>query len=101
MSNCVYLRKSLGILALLSAVLLFSVPAFPQGNTGRILGTVTDQSGGYVSGATVTVVDVARGTSRTISTDSTGTYVVISLLPGTYAVKAEAKGFKRFQRENL
>jgi len=101
MSNCVYLRKSLGILALLSAVLLFSVPAFPQGNTGRILGTVTDQSGGYVSGATVTVVDVARGTSRTISTDSTGTYVVISLLPGTYAVKAEAKGFKKFQRENL
>ena len=42
-------------------VLLLSVPAFSQGNTGRILGTVTDQSGGVVAGATVTVIDTAEG----------------------------------------
>jgi len=95
------LTNSVRLLALLFAVLVISPSAFPQGNTGRILGTVTDQSGGYVAGATVTVTDVDRGTSRTIVTESAGTYVFISLLPGTYAVRVEAKGFKTFERKNL
>ena len=38
--------------------LLVCVPAFSQGNVGRILGSVTDQSGGVIAGATVTVLDV-------------------------------------------
>ena len=42
------------------ALLLLCVPAFSQGSTGRILGTVTDQSGGVVAGATVSVVDTAE-----------------------------------------
>jgi outer membrane receptor protein involved in Fe transport len=87
----------------LAASILFvlSVPAFPQGSTGRILGTVTDQSGGYVVGASVTVSDNARGTTRNIVTDYAGAYVAISLLPGTYTVRVEAKGFKVFERQNL
>jgi len=101
MLNCVNLRKSYGLLALISAVLLLSLPAFPQGNTGRILGTVTDQSGGYVANASVTVTDVARGTSRNLITDDAGGYVATSLLPGTYKVRVEAKGFKVLDRENL
>ena len=101
MSNCVNLRKSFGLLALISAVLLLSLPAFPQGNTGRILGTVTDQSGGYVANATVTVTDVARGVSQTLSTDSDGFYVAQNLVAGTYTVRAEFKGFKVFERKNI
>ena len=83
--NCVNLRKSFGLLALISAVLLLSLPAFPQGSNGRILGTVTDQSGGYVANASVTVTDVARGTNRNLITDDAGSYVATSLLPGTIA----------------
>jgi hypothetical protein len=102
MLNCVSSKKFFGVLALLcGALLLISVPTFPQGNTGRILGTVTDQSGGYVAGANVTVTSVERGTVRTIVTDSAGTYVVINLLPGTYTVRVEAKGFKTYNRQNL
>jgi len=88
MSNCVKLKKFFGLLALISAALLLSLPAFPQGNTGRILGTVTDQSGGYVGGATVTVTDVARGVSQTLTTDSDGAYVALNLVAGTYTVRA-------------
>jgi Carboxypeptidase regulatory-like domain/TonB dependent receptor-like, beta-barrel len=80
---------------------LWCAPLFPQGNAGRILGTVTDQSGGAVGGASVTITDVARGTSRTIVTDADGAFVAINLQPGTYTVRVEAKGFKRFDRQNL
>ena len=49
-----------------------SAPLFSQANTGRILGTVTDQSGGAIVGASVTVTDLARGVARTLTTDSSG-----------------------------
>jgi hypothetical protein len=101
MSNCVNLRKLLGLLALISTVLLFSLPAFPQGSTGRILGSVTDQSGSYVAGAPVAVIDVARGVTQNLITDSDGAYVAINLLPGTFSVRVELKGFKTFERKNI
>jgi carboxypeptidase family protein len=92
------------ITLLLSAalgVLLFSVPLFSQGNNGRILGTVTDQSGGVVSGATITIIDKDRGVARTLTTDDAGEYSAPQLLPGTYTVRAEANGFKKLERENI
>jgi hypothetical protein len=89
------------ILAIVCVALLFCGAAYPQGNTGRILGVVTDQSGGYVAGAKVAITDVARGVSQTLTTDSDGAYVAINLLPGTYTVRAEYKGFKTFERKNI
>jgi hypothetical protein len=80
---------------------LFSTPAYPQGSTGRLLGVVSDQSGGFVANAKVTITDVARGVSQTLTTDSDGAYVAINLLPGTYTVRAEYKGFKTFERKNI
>ena len=55
-------NKAMQLLGGVFAVLLLCVPAFSQGSFGRILGTVTDQSGGVVVGATVTVIDTERGT---------------------------------------
>lgn len=93
--------KCLGVLGVIALIFFACSPAFPQGNTGRILGVVTDQSGGYVVGANVTVTSVERGTSRNLLTDSAGAYVATGLLPGTYTVRVEAKGFKLFERQNL
>jgi hypothetical protein len=50
-------------------VLLFSLSLFAQGNFGRILGAVTDQTGAVLGGAVVTVIDVERGVSRSLITD--------------------------------
>jgi hypothetical protein len=86
---------------LVGVVLLFCVPLFGQGNLGRILGTVTDVSGAVVTGATVTVTDVQRGVSRTLTTDQSGQYVAPDLLPGTYSVRAEAKGFQVVEHTGL
>jgi hypothetical protein len=99
--ECVSLAKLLRVLAVVCAALLASVAAHPQGSSGRILGVVTDQSGGNVAGAIVTVTDVARGVSQTLTTDSDGAYVALNLLPGTYTVRAEFKGFKIFERKNI
>ena len=93
--------KALQALAATLAVLLLCVPAFSQGSTGRIAGTITDSNGGAIAGATVTVTDVARGTSRTLTTDQSGAYAAPNLLPGQYKVRAEFKGFKAVERQNI
>src|SRR5712691_11741908 len=101
MPVCVILANLVRVLAVISVALLVSAAAHPQGSTGRILGVVTDQSGGNVAGASVTITDVARGVSQNLTTDSDGAYVALSLLPGTYTVRAEYKGFKTFERKNI
>jgi hypothetical protein len=99
--GCVILSQLVRVSAVICLALLVSVAAYPQGSTGRILGVVTDQSGGNVAGATVTITDVARGVSQTLTTDSDGVYVALNLLPGTYMIRAEFKGFKAFERKNI
>jgi hypothetical protein len=94
-------RRAMHLLGGLFAVLLLCLPAFSQGNSGRILGTVTDQSGGVVAGATVTVVDTQRGVNRTLITDDAGQYNAPNLTSGTYTVRVEAKGFKKLERQNV
>jgi hypothetical protein len=81
--------------------LLFSVSLFSQANFGRILGTVTDQSGGVLAGATVTVIDTQRGVTRTLITDDAGEYNAPTLTPSTYTVRVEAKGFRKLERQNI
>ncbi|HYP29883.1 MAG TPA: carboxypeptidase regulatory-like domain-containing protein [Blastocatellia bacterium] len=68
---------------------------FPQASvsTAEIRGQVTDQSGAAVVGATITITDVTKGTTRTVASDEEGNYVILSLLPSTYNIKVEAAGF--------
>jgi hypothetical protein len=83
-------------------VLLLSVPLlFSQLNTGRISGAVTDQSGGAIAGATVSVIDVARGETRPLTTDGSGLYAAPNLLPGIYTVRVEFMGFQTLERQNV
>jgi len=94
-------RKAISVLGAILGVLLFSVGLFSQGNLGRILGAVTDQTGGVVSGATITIIDKDRGPARTLNTDDAGEYNAPNLIPGTYIVRVEANGFKRLERQNI
>jgi carboxypeptidase family protein/TonB-dependent receptor-like protein len=93
--------RAMQALCLCVGVLLACAPAFSQGNQGRILGTITDKTGGVVSNATVTVLDVERGVSRTLTTDDAGEYSAPQLLPGTYKVRAESKGFSTTERSGI
>jgi hypothetical protein len=80
---------------------LMSLSAAAQSTAGRVLGSVTDQSGASVAGAVVVVTDTQRGTSRTLFTDASGDYVAPDLAPGTYKIHVEAKGFKSSERPSV
>src|SRR5260221_2748245 len=73
-SRGVRFRKALQLLGGVMGVLLLCLPLFSQGSSGRILGTVTDQTGGVISGATVTVTDTERGGTKTFITNEPGRY---------------------------
>jgi Carboxypeptidase regulatory-like domain/TonB dependent receptor len=89
------------VIGIVCLVLALSVPMFSQTTSGRILGSVSDQSGAAVAGAAVVVTDVQRGTTRAVATDDSGNYVATQLQPGVYKVRAEAKGFKTVERPNI
>jgi hypothetical protein len=61
---------------------------------GSIFGTVTDPQGNSVAGAKVTVTSLTKGTSDETTTNESGNYSVIHLIPDTYRIKIEAAGFK-------
>jgi hypothetical protein len=61
--------------------------------TGSIVGTVTDQSGAVVSGAKVSITNVATGQSVELTSNSSGAFSSPALAPGQYKVQVSAKGF--------
>jgi len=95
------LRKTSLALAATIAAFLVCVPAHAQLNTGRISGQVMDQSGGAIAGAAVTIIDVARGENRPLTTDSAGDYAAPNLTPGIYTVRGAFMGFQTVERQNV
>jgi hypothetical protein len=82
---------ALAMTLLLSPTLLLAQADVGNGN---IVGAVTDPSGAVVSGAKVTVTEKSKGISIARTTDSKGSYTSGALIPGVYAVRVEAPGFK-------
>lgn len=59
---------------LLIALILWAAPARAQFETSSLLGTIRDNSGAVVSGATVTITNTETGVSQTRTTDGNGNY---------------------------
>jgi hypothetical protein len=74
--------------------LCISRPAWSQQTTAAITGTVVDEGGAAISGATVTVTDIDRGTTFTAKTNDSGLFNLARVPIGNYQVKAEAAGFQ-------
>jgi len=78
------------------AFLLCTSTASGQAVYGSIIGTVTDPQGNAVAGAKVTVTSITKNTSEEATTNDSGNYSVIHLIPDTYKVHVEASGFKAY-----
>jgi outer membrane receptor protein involved in Fe transport len=81
-------------------VLAFSVSqAVGQAVYGSIFGTVTDQTGAAIAGASVAITDLGKGTEFQVTTNADGNYSKERLIPGRYRVKVSATGFKTSVQE--
>ena len=77
------------------------LPAQVQAFSASLGGTVSDSSGGIVSGAQVSLSSPSTGTSRTFTTDSAGRYTFTLVPPGTYVLTVEHPGFNKYVQQNI
>ena len=75
--------------------------ASAQVNTATVSGTVHDESGAVLPGATVTIQNQDTGLSRTITTNETGRYVAPALSLGNYQVSVQLAGFQNQVRSGI
>ena len=90
------------VCSILTFALLLSAAAHAQlSGKGAISGTIYDDTGAAIPGATVTVVNTTNSIATTTTTTSAGDYNVSTLDPGIYKVTVSAKGFKSLIQEDV
>ena len=95
-------KMSLGVLlSLLALLMLSSVPAFAQNITGSVRGTVLDEQGRGIAGATVTITDMDTAATRVVESDKDGAYGFESLPIGRYSLRVDKDGFNSFEEKDI
>jgi hypothetical protein len=94
------MRKFFFLTAVFSLVVVFDAQAFGQGNAA-LTGTVTDQTGATVAGATVTATNIATNVADSTQTSGGGLYRFPILPVGSYKISVQATGFKSANVENV
>src|SRR3990172_38908 len=89
-----------GLLGLILALQMAAV-ASAQLPTATILGTVKDNSGAVIPGATITVRNVETGSSRTVVSTRDGSYRFSALPVGNYELRGENPGVQSVIRSGL
>src|SRR5688572_16618251 len=69
--------------------------------TGTITGSVKDDQGGVIPGATITLVSATRATTTETQTNEEGAFVFPNVTPGTYLVRVAMSGFKTVERPDI
>jgi hypothetical protein len=80
---------------------LFASPSRAQVAQAELHGTVLDESGAALPGATVTATHVDTGTARSAVTTTTGAFLMPALPVGRYRVEAALAGFATVVQQNL
>lgn len=93
-------KKRKAIRQWFALTLILLLPAFfaarvsAQSDTGSISGTVTDQTGAAIPGATITVTDLATNHTVSVQSQADGSYAVNALPIGNYRIAATRQNFK-------
>ncbi len=78
---------------LLAVLVSLSIPAQAQVDRATLTGTVKDQLGAVISGATLAVTHAGTNVTTRVKSTAEGVYLAPNLISGTYTVQAEAQGF--------
>ena len=90
------MKRATTPLLLLMTLLFALAPAASAQTTGTILGTVQDEKGGSIAGATATARNVETNLTRTAQTDSDGRYRFTGMPVGGYEITVEAASFAKY-----
>lgn len=95
-------RRLLFVFAASVLVFLLSIPTavFAQaGNSGTIMGTVTDPTGGVIANATVTIHNPVSGYERSTTTDASGKFSFTNVPFNPYHLTASVSGFAPYAQD--
>lgn len=83
--------------------ILLVIPVIAAGQasrtTGILQGSVVDQTGGAIAGATIQLTNPATNQTRTGASDSTGSFLLTSVPVGVYQLKVESPNFAAYQNK--
>ena len=88
------------VLGLILLFLSVSVAGAQQG-TSELRGRVMDQQGAVMPGVAIVVTNQDNGTFRETVSSADGAFHLSGMTPGTYEIRAELTGFKRYQARDL
>src|SRR5262250_2946095 len=83
-----------------SLVLSICPLVYSQAN-GNLAGTVSDKTGGVITGATVKITSQQTGTERDVQTDASGYYTAAFMPVSVYTIRVEAKGFQVTEQRDI
>jgi hypothetical protein len=81
----------------IAALTLIAPCVFPQASTATVSGTVRDQTGAVIPGATITLTNQNTNVISKSNTNETGFYIFPGTFPGPYRLQVEAAGMDRFE----
>lgn len=92
--------KFLCIVVVVCLLLIVPAAGWSQATeVDQISGTVVDATGAVVAGAQVKAIQTSTGLFRTVATNSSGFYEILSLPIGPYRIEVSASGFKTSVQE--
>ncbi len=97
------IKKHVIIGFLVLALAAVSVPLVQAQSVleGKVLGTVTDEKGEPLPGATAELTGPSIMGKRTAITSARGTFVFLNVPPGTFKLTATLPGFKTYVQEDI
>jgi len=91
----------LAALLLLFALASMTALAQSQSTTGSVQGTLADEAGAVIAGATVEVKNLDNGSVKSLTSDEGGRFVFLQLQPGRYTLTAVKQGYATVEQQNI
>lgn len=88
-------------IVILLVLAIGTIASFAQAGRSGVSGTIRDNNGAVVPGATVKLLNSATGFEQTTTTSDEGVYTFASIPPATYQLEVTASGFKKLVNSGL
>lgn len=96
------MKTKLAVWVSLLALVIFAGGKATFGQAATSLrGSVMDPSGAAIPNATVQLINTGTNATRTAYTDAQGAYDFLQVVPGTYRLEVQAKGFSKYVQNSI